>query len=140
MNARVLLFLLVMAVAVAQAAPKGSKADGFTVYGSTGAELLEQCGDLNKYDSKVGEVVPGKELIHSARNVGLCVGYIAGINDELGIRAAGSKKLLACVPSGVQMDQMIRVVKKWLEDHPTVLHLPSGILVERAIRESFPCQ
>ena len=45
-----------------------------------------------------------------------------------------------CIPSTASTGQHIRVVVKYLNEHPAELHLPEFTLVERALREAYPCQ
>jgi hypothetical protein len=120
--------------------------DNVTLFGPTGSQLLEYCNDMGKV--KVGDVVPPGQLVSGAKHVGLCAGYIAGIHDAT--MAASARAVNAasrqtyrqeyCLPAGVEMEQLIRVVQKSLEDNPAQLHLPSSVLVIRAFRKAFPCR
>ena len=95
------------------------------------------CNDIGKV--KVGDVVSPSQLISSAKHVGECEGYIAGIHDATMAAVSLGAKASYCLPAGVEMSQMIRVVQKSLEDNPAQLHLPSSVLVGRAFSEAFPC-
>ena len=46
----------------------------------------------------------------------------------------------ACIPEGVSILQLARVLVKWLKDHPARLHEPRAILVGDAFKDAFPCQ
>lgn len=125
-------------VSYAASAPE-SHDDNVALFSPSGSELLQKCGDYGKY--KGGEMVTLKEMMQVGRNVGTCEGYIAGFNDgTVSATVDTPKNKRFCVPSGVDMDQMIRVVRKWLEDNPSVLHLPGNFLVEKALHDAFPCK
>ena len=44
-----------------------------------------------------------------------------------------------CVPEGTTRGQLVRVFVQFLEKNPERLKLPAGLLLEDALRESFPC-
>ena len=39
----------------------------------------------------------------------------------------------------VTVNQLMLVVKKWLENNPKVLHEPAAIVTRYALSEAFPC-
>jgi hypothetical protein len=45
----------------------------------------------------------------------------------------------ACIPSTAKLGQLMRVVTKYLEEHPEQLHLAAAGLVYNALIEAFPC-
>ena len=47
---------------------------------------------------------------------------------------------LFCYPETVAVQQLTRVVIRYLEQHPETLHLPPVLTVTEALREAFPCQ
>jgi hypothetical protein len=91
---------------------------------------------------KVGDVVPPEQLIRVARNNGVCWGYIGGVNDnEMShVASASGKGRRYCLPPGVDLDQLRKVVRQYLENNPAKLHLPSEILVMSALEQAFPCR
>jgi hypothetical protein len=44
-----------------------------------------------------------------------------------------------CIPDGANTGQMVKVVQKYLDDHPEKLAQPAAALVEEATRKAFPC-
>ena len=110
------------------------------LFGPTGTDLLKYCSDVGAL--KVGETIPADQLVEGARNVGLCGGYIAGVNDAAVRYGSGMNptKRLYCIPPKADMDQLIRVVRKSLEDNPSQLHFPSSVLVVGALKNAFPCR
>ena len=68
-----------------------------------------------------------------------CQWYLKGFIDGHG-RALRSSQVVYCLPmTGFYIDQLRRVLIKWLEDHPEKLHLGTGEIVETALKEAFPC-
>lgn len=64
-------------------------------------------------------------------NAGLCVGTINAvvfIRDDI------------CLSDGVSRDQATRVVVRYFETHPELLHFDGVTLVQDALREAWPCQ
>jgi hypothetical protein len=76
-----------------------------------------------------------------------CLGYITGVVDDhfncqtnvASSTAAFDPAKHFCLPDGVTPNQTVRVVVKWLEDHPARLHESAVELVLGALRENFPC-
>ena len=62
-----------------------------------------------------------------------CSGYVNGVADAL------ASTSLFCFPEGVEREQSILVVKKYLSDNPGKLHLEADILVVEALGAAFPC-
>lgn len=143
---RILLFALLLAsvssIRVFSArGVQGSPDDGnIILFGPTGTDLLKYCSDVGTL--RVGEAVPALQLADVAKHVAMCSGYIAGVNDAaVGYGSeVNFKKRLYCIPPKAEMDQLIRVVRKSLEDNPSQLHLPSSVLVVHALRDAFPCK
>jgi hypothetical protein len=61
---------------------------------------------------------------------GMCRGMVTGIF-EISSRS--------CPSEGSTVGQAIRVVFKFLQDHPEKLHLRASELTERALAQAFPC-
>ena len=99
-----------------------------------GNTLLKDCNAaLNYADNKTQP-----DAIAEAAT---CVGYINGVLDTLtmwnAINEADFK--IACFPDGVSPLQLIRVVVKYLNDHPEELHEAAIVLTFRAASTAFPC-
>ena len=89
----------------------------------TGNELLLQC----ESDSQV--------------ELALCAGYIMALNDyqEVLVRWSDLDEPYFCKPKGATSGQLIKVVTKWLNEHPEHLHLVASSLAANAMNEAFPC-
>ncbi|MGC9323879.1 MAG: Rap1a/Tai family immunity protein [Desulfomonilia bacterium] len=97
--------------------------------GLTGDELLQECsGALSSGDPK--------DLEDSA-----CMDYIAGFLDSYAVVTSSyPNAALFCLPKeGISDHQTIRIVVKWLEEHPEKLHLNAGKLITEALQDAFPC-
>lgn len=99
----------------------------------TGNDLLASCqlgvGVLNGRDIPKGKEVDAVQ----------CAYYIEGFLDGLSVRDINSPHEMFCFPAGVTTAQMIRVITKWLEDHPARLHEPAFGLTFLAVQDSFLC-
>jgi hypothetical protein len=91
----------------------------------SGSELLEMCSATENdpvYFQKQAE----------------CRGYVAGVADasRCGNNVNGySWKIAEHVIQG----QVVKVVMKWLTEHPENLHFNSAGLVANALHDAFPC-
>ena len=70
-----------------------------------------------------------------------CTGYVAGFVDAhvLTVGLNSGKMVFCQPPSGIRVDQDIRIIIKYLQDHPEKLHESGRILVMMALRSAFPC-
>ena len=49
-------------------------------------------------------------------------------------------QVVFCAPASVKFAQEIRVVHKWLQEHPAERYEPAGLLVLIALGKAFPCE
>lgn len=99
-----------------------------------GNKLLKEC------NQGVAYVDGGKEP-ESLLAVGRCMGVIQGTLDTLDLTHAllNSPKIV-CLPSGgLQTIQIMKIVVKYLNEHPDRLHLNESGLISTALMVSFPC-
>ena len=77
----------------------------------------------------------------SAAMYNACAGYIMGIDDYQGTLVNWSllDEPYFCTPDSAKMSQLVKVVTKYLNEHPEKLHLDAGSLVANALNEPFPC-
>ena len=67
------------------------------------------------------------------------LGYVDGF--EGGVLVASSEVGAPApfdIPADVTAGQRVRVIKKWLEDHPAELHKHYALLIWMAFRDTFP--
>ena len=112
---------------------------------ASGNNFLEICSSV--------DVPVVKATATDVRNMGLCQGYMDGLRDGVGVSIAilqhdnpslGSLKgsvedFGICFPEGVNLMQAIRVVLKYIRDHPGQAHLPSATLIVMAELDAFHC-
>ncbi len=70
-----------------------------------------------------------------------CLGYVEGL--AFGIAAADSRRndFTFCLPSiQVTNEQIVRIIRKYIADHPANAHELTAILAVAALREAFPCR
>jgi hypothetical protein len=93
---------------------------------NSGNHLLQVC--LSEVRSLDNPSLPqnASELF----NEGYCLGFVDGI-------AQTSPSV--CLPSGVQTRQAVRIVVKFLQDHPEKLNQYGAILSNTALSQAFPC-
>jgi hypothetical protein len=63
--------------------------------------------------------------------VGVCEGYILGAFD--------ARADAFCVPAGMNVRQLVDVVRLYLREHPEKRYLLAADLVATAVNEKFPC-
>lgn len=93
-----------------------------------GNQLLERCSSYLK--ARDNPPLTVKEQV----NAGFCLGYMSAIADS------NARKQHFCAPDNATIEQLARVVVKWLRDHPEKLHLNAGVSSYTALAIAFPCQ
>jgi hypothetical protein len=75
-----------------------------------------------------------------------CLGFIEGVLEGLVVgESAGdenhtaTKKRYVCIPDGASLGQNVRVVVKWMKEHPKDLHRRAALLIYVALLEAYPC-
>lgn len=63
---------------------------------------------------------------------GLFTGYVSGVADTV-------QGKCWCLRPHITQGQIFEIVKKYLNDHPELLHLWASDIVESALREALPC-
>ncbi len=115
----------------------------------TGESLLDTCKTAIEVHSKIGN-----SLLTQDENgkYNACLSYITGVDDAHETMAAIHagipekyddviKKFVYCRPDGVTRIQEARIVVKYLESHPEILHFKlSAIVVIAALRQAYPCK
>jgi len=89
----------------------------------TGNDLKEACAALKGTQASV-----------------LCLGYIGGALDSMRAINHALSVNTVCEPRGVTGDQLIAMTRKYLDDHPTDLHLQAASLIIDMITTAYPCQ
>ena len=122
---RALLILVALAVN-----PTQGRAD------TTGLDLLRGCREAIRLAD--GIRVEGDAILRAAQ----CMGYLSAFLDfnQVVIAVRGPEAAFFCSPpSGIQTEQVTRVVHKWLSENPKDLHMPARMNVLIALHKAYPC-
>lgn len=70
-------------------------------------------------------------------DAGYCVGMVSGVAETIIL----NDKPLACLPgSGITREQAVRIVVKYLNNHPEQLHHSASTLAVISFQQAFPCK
>jgi len=97
-----------------------------------GTQLQEACSVYT--ETAIGNVRP-----QAAVNAGICMGYIMSAIDAYPIIHTAYPTVEFCAPKEVNYTKDLKVVTKFLRDHPEFLHKQAGMLVILAMSNAFPC-
>jgi len=67
-----------------------------------------------------------------------CSGYIVGVADAS--QGKSWDGFPYCKPAAVTRGQLVKIVTKWLNNHPEELHNAAHTLVQVALLNAFPCE
>jgi hypothetical protein len=102
-----------------------------------GNDILRTC-QLG-IDSKASEMTTA-ELMHYMH----CLGYIDGVVDMLALGTTFPPDThigQICTPEhGMQSQQIVRIVLKYLKENPEKLHERGDLLIAWAMQHAFPCK
>lgn len=72
----------------------------------------------------------------------VCVGYIRGIYEGYIASSILQKEpqRVFCEPNGVTFIQMVRIVERWKQNNPALIHQEPSLTVYTALNEAFPCK
>jgi len=143
--------LWVAAFAIVLLLPHRAVASDYSTFGD-GNDLLKDCkayADLNLPDMRY---MSDKDIRRASARGDLisglqCLAYVMGVIDdrfnfridEMVSTGTFDPARYFCFPHGVTPDQAVRVVVKWLGDHPARLHEDAIKLIVDALKENFPC-
>jgi hypothetical protein len=96
----------------------------------SGNSLLKAC---NTYLSGIDKGTQLQQLI-SSHSVGWCAGLVIGVSQSLYYTGK------VCTPTMATQGQGVRVVVKYLEEHPDRLHEDGPILASDALIDAWPCE
>jgi Rap1a immunity proteins len=117
------LFLCVSVVPLAETQDNTSRD-----VGDSGNAFLSLCGNM-------------PDNAPSGFQQGDCLGYIVGVDN--GVQTAydiENQPQPYCVPDAVTHGQMIRVLIKFINDHPEKAHEETRLLEFEALMGAFPCK
>jgi hypothetical protein len=97
------------------------------VHATTGTDLLGRCSQAIKFFDRVEP---------NYQDAMFCIAYVRGVLDTL--EEENQKRRFFCVPPG-GYEQSIRVVVRWLTEHPEQLHHRAPDIIIRSLKEALPC-
>jgi len=118
--------------------------DSFPLLAETrkdGNELLKSCNLVVATMSEKSislNALDFKDTVRMAR----CIGYIDGFTNAVRMNKATNKFDLfnICLPDvAVPVDQTARIIVKYLEDNPNILHKMDTVGIMYALQDAFPC-
>lgn len=104
--------------------------------GATGAELLGRCGAAEK--SMEGGQLSGEEMLDAM----WCMGYVSGLLDgfSVGDYKVGEVKMMCPPGEELTRAQALRIVTKWLREHPDALQKSGRRGALLALSSAYPCR
>ena len=98
-----------------------------------GSDLLPMC--QAGVELQDGKNISASRMVDASH----CMIYLTGFLDGFTMGQVAGAVEVFCFPEGVNAGQMVRVVTKWLQDHPARLYEPAYGLVFTAVRDAFAC-
>lgn len=103
--------------------------------GMDGNKMLEDCQPL--FDDSLNP--QGRKALDAA----YCAGYVDGVLETHGMwKAVEGKTSQAahyCMPAEVPNGQVLKIIKKWLDENPERLHWSGEVIIHKALMQAFPC-
>lgn len=75
----------------------------------------------------------------NALDIGMCMGYVTGVMETGSHMQSAGAKATYCMPDEVEIQQLARIVVKYLEEHPADLHYKAAAAVLFSFIDAFPC-
>lgn len=79
-------------------------------------------------------------------NAWACLGFVDGVLEGIKTEVAFVHLVTGkeppspyCLPEGVENGQIIRMVLKFIKDHPDEAHKPTVVLILETLEDPFPC-
>lgn len=103
---------------------------------SDGNALLKACSDFVISASVNTPIDPASYM-----GIGYCLGMVQGLTSLNNVYQNMEGRDLFCLPKkGIQNGQGARIITKYMEDHPELLHREGTTLSILAFKEAFPCK
>lgn len=101
----------------------------------SGRDFLDLCSGID------GEQKGDPVRIH---NDATCLGWVEGFKDGFTVHdellGVPQRDRIACMPRGVTAIQIVRVMKKYIADHPEKAHRATRLIASLALAGAFPCR
>lgn len=113
--------------------------------GQSAGEALQESGNAFVRRCSVVEKERDLTAVDQAYQM-TCSAYVSGFvqgavfaADFVRSRADRKGPPVYCQIEGVEAGQLVKIVLKYIREHPETAHLPAGILAGRAFQKAFPC-
>ena len=104
--------------------------------GIDGSKLLDDCQEAIRFQENKN--APSINF----SSVNICTGYILGISDLHAnfVSSVGCfDPPFFCKPPPADLEQLVKIVVKFLKENPQDLHFQGSVLTMAALKEAFPC-
>lgn len=91
---------------------------------------------LLQYYQAYESVKANPESNRNLGGFGLYLGYIRGTYEML----VGVPDKIMCIDSSATLEDIARVVGRYMTENPTQLDLPAIFLVRKSLQDAFPCK
>lgn len=105
---------------------------------TSGNAFVRSCSSIEKDDSQTTRT--------DFTNTVSCVAYVEGVVQGVQVEIAYSKGTTGneppspfCLPDSAENGQIVRVILKYVRNHPEEAHKSTVSLTIEAMREAFPC-
>lgn len=103
----------------------------------SGTDFLRQCAPVVRISDGDKDV----SVEDSLKGL-VCSGYMQGFVDayRLTDKLQGGKTLICLPEQGIETEQAVRIIVKWLRDHPDQLHQTARVSAFVALAQAFSCK
>lgn len=101
----------------------------FADWENTGNELMRQCAVGLKWLNDPESITQTMDFV----SMTACSEYIRGVGGAMNAAS------VACVPSSVEVGQLVRIVSNYGREHPLILDKSKLALAGLAIQSAYPC-
>ena len=107
------------------------------ITGLAEGSILKMKTDVDPLRSKVGLLSPeAKKLIEANQEA---AAHIAAQLDAMGAERISTPDSDMCLSPSIPVDQLRRVIIKWMKDNPKLLNQKAAELAFAALRNTYPC-
>jgi hypothetical protein len=105
---------------------------------TSGNAFVRVCSALDKNSDEQTRM----DYVHTAACIGYLTGIIDGVSEEAAYSHAMTERVPPspfCMPDDAENGQLIRIVLKYIGDHPEEAHKRTAFLISLALKQAFPC-
>lgn len=102
-------------------------------HASSASDMISACNNI--FDGYEGELIDAEG---AAKCSGFIQGYQAAITQAANLYP--NQKQVVCLPKGISIEQLARVIVNSLKEQPELLHIDGATMAVDAIRTVFPCK